>query len=136
MRYLLDTNIVVFLITGKGISKDTEQIIDDYVNRLYVSSLSIMEVSHLIKNDKIKTSFKSLDDLILFLKENYYIDILQTKNEHIEVLGKLRQVENHSDPIDHFIISQAICEKLCLISSDTKFDNYKKQKLNFIFNKR
>ncbi|PID88027.1 MAG: hypothetical protein CSB06_02535 [Bacteroidia bacterium] len=61
---------------------------------------------------------------------------MHTKKEHLATLSKLNQSGNHSDPIDHFIISQAICEKLYLISSDTKFNDYKKQNLKFIFNKR
>lgn len=77
-----------------------------------------------------------MDDLIDFIQDKYYIDILHTKDQHLQVLYKLNQVGKHTDPIDHFIISQAISERMTLISSDTKFNDYKKQKLNFVFNKR
>jgi len=42
--------------------------------------------------------------------------------------------ENHGDPFDRMIIAQAIAERMPLISSDTKFYHYRKQKLEFIFN--
>ncbi|OAV63386.1 hypothetical protein Barb6_03775 [Bacteroidales bacterium Barb6] len=37
---------------------------------------------------------------------------------------------------DHAIIAQAISDKIPLISSDTKFQYYTGQGLDFIFNKR
>jgi PIN domain nuclease of toxin-antitoxin system len=37
---------------------------------------------------------------------------------------------------DHAIISQAISDKIALISSDGAFENYTAQGLNFVFNKR
>lgn len=58
MRYLLDTNIILFLTSGSNVSNDVMHIIEDYTNKLYTSSLSILEVSHLFKNKKIRSSFK------------------------------------------------------------------------------
>jgi PIN domain nuclease of toxin-antitoxin system len=42
----------------------------------------------------------------------------------------------HRDMNDHAIISQAISDKIPLISSDMKFHDYTKQGLNFVYNKR
>jgi PIN domain nuclease of toxin-antitoxin system len=39
------------------------------------------------------------------------------------------------DPADHIIISQAITNKMPIISSDSQFRHYKKQGLNLVFNK-
>ena len=39
-------------------------------------------------------------------------------------------------PSDHVIIAHAITEHLPLISSDTRFDFYRKQGLDMIFNKK
>lgn len=136
VRFLLDTNILVFLIVGEGISQDTKNIINNYVNKLYMSSLSILEISHLIKNEKVKTSFKTIEELVKFLQDDYYIDILHTKDQHLQTLYELEPIVKHSDPIDHFIISQAITERMVLVSSDTKFNDYKTQNLQFVFNKR
>lgn len=136
MRCLLDTNIILFLTSGDNISNDVMNIIEDYTNKLYVSSLSILEISHLFKSQKIKSSFKNVDELVIFIQNRYYIDILHTKDQHLQTLYELEPIAKHSDPIDHFIISQAITERMVLVSSDTKFNDYKTQNLQFVFNKR
>jgi PIN domain nuclease of toxin-antitoxin system len=51
-------------------------------------------------------------------------------------LASLNRVENHNDPNDRLIIAQAITEKLPLISSDRKFEHYRKQNLQFIYNRK
>lgn len=45
---------------------------------------------------------------------------------------QLNEAQNHYDPSDHIIISQAITEKLPLISSDLKIPFYRKQGLDLI----
>ena len=42
---------------------------------------------------------------------------------------QINEAQDHKDPFDHIIISQAISHKLTLISSDTKFPFYRKQGL-------
>ena len=55
--------------------------------------------------------------------------------EHLCTLACLELVENHNDPNDRLIISQAITEKMPLISSDTKFPKYVKHGLDLIYNR-
>ncbi len=136
MRYLLDTNIIIFLTSGKGISREVLNIIDDYSNRLYISSITIIEIIQLVKIGKIEIDFKNVSELVDFLKEKYYIDVLHTKDEHLKTLDGLRTLPTHKDPFDHAIISEAISEKLILVSSDSDFEYYTKQKLKFVHNKR
>ncbi|MDR3365412.1 MAG: PIN domain-containing protein, partial [Prevotellaceae bacterium] len=61
-------------------------------------------------------------------------EILPVKREHLLTYARLTALANHNDPNDHIIISQAITEKMTLISSDRKFEPYEKQNLDFIFN--
>lgn len=90
-RYLLDTNILVFLITEADdeISCKINFILDDYYNQVETKTLSNLEIA-----------------------------------------------VGHKDPFDHSIISHAITDKYTLISSDSKFREYEKQNLSFIYNKR
>ena len=57
-RYLLDTNILVYMLLSEtdSISNETDLIIDDYNNQLFTSSISIMELVQLynISKNKIK----------------------------------------------------------------------------------
>ena len=60
------------------------------------------------------------------------------KKEHMRTYAKLvtDDAHGHKDPSDHVIIAHAITEKLPLISSDHRFDFYRKQGLDFIFNEK
>jgi len=140
-RYLLDTNILVRLVTGEHdrISPDIFSILQDYENQLYVSSVSIMELIELHrigKIDKKRKKFKVTEDLVKVIENEFNIVIKSFAKEHALTLSKLQVIDNHNDPFDHVIISHAITEKLILVSSDTKFKHYTTQKLNFVFNKR
>jgi PIN domain nuclease of toxin-antitoxin system len=134
-RYLLDTNIVIFfLYNPKEIERGVWNIINDKNIRLYVSTISIQEIIHLYKKDKIKNTWKKMEDILPSMELNF--EILPVKKEHLLTYSKLSTPESHNDPNDHVIISQAITEKITLISSDHKFEGYVKQKLDFIFNSR
>ncbi|MDR3218962.1 MAG: type II toxin-antitoxin system VapC family toxin [Dysgonamonadaceae bacterium] len=136
-RYLLDTNIVLFFLYNQ---KELEIrvldiIVNDYKARLYVSTISIQEIIHLYKKKgKIKTTWKSANDILPSIEQNF--EILPVKKEHLITYSKLSTSESHNDPNDHVIISQAIIEKMTLISSDHEFEGYVKQNLDLIFNSR
>lgn len=49
---------------------------------------------------------------------------------------QINEQEEHNDPSDHVIITHAITEKLPLISSDRKFEYYRAQGLELIFNEK
>lgn len=49
---------------------------------------------------------------------------------------RINEAQGHKDPSDHVIIAHAITEHLPLISSDTRFEFYRKQGLDLIFNQK
>ena len=63
--------------------------------------------------------------------------LLDTNIYVIRTLAALQinEEQEHKDPFDHIIISQAISHKMSLVSSDTKFPFYRKQGLRLIENK-
>lgn len=75
-----------------------------------------------------------LDDI----RDKYFIEILPLEEEYMKTYSELRIniTENHKDPSDHVIIAQAITLGIPLISSDGKFEFYKSQGLDFLYNKR
>jgi len=138
-RYLLDTNILVFAVSGQtqNLSIESRNILSDFSNQLHASSISVLELLQLYRIGKIKVkSFKSADELIDAIENLLYIKILPFTTYHIETVSKLKIPKNHNDPIDHAIIAHAITEKLTLVSSDRKFQKYTTQGLDFAFNKR
>ena len=134
-RYLLDTNIVLFsLFSPDELERRVDELLTDNGNLLYVSTISIQEIIHLYKRNKIKTKWEKPEDILPGIEMNFRI--LPVKKEHLAIYSVLSVMNDHNDPYDHVIISQAITEKITLISSDRKFEHYTNQKLDFIFNSR
>jgi len=72
------------------------------------------------------------------IEDTFYIEILPIQKDVMLTYSRLRinNAQNHRDPSDHVIISHAMTLKMPLISSDTRFDYYRKQGLDFIFNEK
>ena len=136
MRYLIDTNVFIRIIKDYDISDDTKNILEDYENTIYVSSESIKEFIHLVQHGKIRLPQRQiLLDIFSLIENTLGFHVKYVSKEHLQTLATLELVENHNDPSDRLIISQAITEKMSLISSDTKFPKYRKHGLDLIDNR-
>jgi tRNA(fMet)-specific endonuclease VapC len=138
MRYLIDTNIFLFLTTDITLlDNNVRNIFDDSQNVLYISAESVKELILFYRKQKNKTKFwLNETEMVLSIESELNIKILPIKKEHLLTYARLEinKAQDHNDPSDHIIISQAITEKMPLISSDQKFQFYTKQKLDFINN--
>lgn len=138
MRYLIDTNIFVYMASDPDfLSRDVDAIIQDTDTLLYISSESVRELIVGYRNKGLCSKrWKSIEDMVNAIEKDYYIKILPLKKEHMQTYAKLEinEAQGHKDPSDHVIISHAITEHLPLISSDTRFDFYRNQGLDLIFN--
>lgn len=138
-RFLLDTNILIFLLLGEDdqLSSDVDYIIKNSQGNLGTSSVAVTELVQLYRIGKIKSKkYKTATELVQAVEKDYFIKIFPFAKEHVLTLSKLKISDGHNDPFDHSIIAQAITEKLTLVSSDRRFEEYTSQKLNFAFNKR
>jgi PIN domain nuclease of toxin-antitoxin system len=136
MRYLIDTNILLFYISENDrLSKEVSELLWDNSNTIAISSRSIEEIIHLLRIGKIKVpQWKETKDIFNHIDEfGFSVDYF--KKEHILTLGKLTPIADHKDPVDHAIMAHAITNKITLISSDGKMRFYQNQGLNFIWNK-
>ena len=116
--FLLDTNILLWWFKRhKGLGPKTQEIIRDPNNVIFVSSVSIWEIS--IKKGKgnliVPDNFKD------FLEHEDFTE-LNITHEHASHILKLPQ--HHADPFDRMLISQAVVENLTLISTDNKISQY------------
>ncbi len=140
MRLLLDTNIVIFLMTDHShLSKNVAELLQDPENILYVSAETIREIIILFKNKGFSSKqWKTCDAFIDSLNKTFGIATLPIDKNVMRTYAHLtlNERQGHKDPSDHVIISHAITLKMPLISSDTRFPFYIKQKLDLIFNKR
>lgn len=138
MRVLIDTCIFIHLATDRDqLSNDVLSILTDYDNVICVSAETPRELVIQYNNKKAVSKFwKSARQMIEAMQDEFFIEILPLKEEHMKTYAdlELNIAEDHKDPSDHIIIAHAITEHLPLISDDGKFEFYRKQGLDFIFN--
>ena len=139
MRYLIDTNIFVYMMSDKdSINKDVFALLDDFDSVLYLSVESIKELIVAYRNKGLLVKkWKTEQDMVRYIMGSTLV-ILPTKPEHVVTYSKMRlnEVQGHRDPSDHIIIAQAMTEGIPLISSDQRFEFYREQGLDFIYNKK
>ena len=140
MRYLLDSNIFVYLATDIDyLDANVKALLNEPDSLLYISSASVMELVVAFNNKGFDTTrWKSAEEMVRSIYEEYFIEILPFRQEHLLTFSRLRAntAKGHKDPFDHMIISHAITEKMALVSSDQRFPFYKRQGLNLVFNKK
>jgi PIN domain nuclease of toxin-antitoxin system len=106
---------------------------------LHISAESVKELIVAFNNKGLLTKkWKSADEMVAAIEDEYYIKILPVSKEHMNTYSKLsiNSIDDHKDPSDHVIISHAITNKIPLISSDRRFPFYTNQGLDLIFNER
>ena len=120
MRYLIDTCIFIhYAIERDLLSKDVLAILTDYDNTICVSAETLRELIVQFNNKKAVSKFwKTSRQMIDSIKNEFFIDILPLKEEHMKTYSELEinYPQDHRDPSDHIIISHAITERLPLIS--------------------
>ena len=139
-RYLLDTNIFIYLATDvDSVNKDVYMALIEPDALLYISSASVMEMVVGYNNKSFDTRrWKNAQQMVESIQKVFYIDILPFKEEHLLTFAKLRAnvAKGHKDPFDHMIISHAITEKMTLVSSDHRFPFYQRQGLSLLYNEK
>ena len=140
MRYLIDTNIFVYLATDPELlSADVQAIIQDPDNSLYMSMESVKELVVAYRRKGLWAKrWRTPEDIIDSIKEEYFIDILPIHEEHMRTFAHLttNEAQGHTDPSDHLIISHALTERMPLISSDLLFAFYRNQGLELVENRK
>ena len=138
MRLLLDTNIYVFMVNDRqSLTKDVSELIEDPENLKYLSIVSLQELITAFRTKKLLSNiWKSEAEMISFVLNDPSVEIDNTDINVIRTLAALQvnEAQDHKDPFDHIIISQAISHRMTLVSSDTKLAFYLKQGLRLIEN--
>jgi len=138
VRYYLDTNIVIFILSKykDQFSAQILDVLEDNSNVFYLSSVVIKELVLLYKEGKLKhlkyKTYKDLFDII----DLAGFKIIPIQRNNLYMYAELVPAVDHKDPNDHLIIAQSISDKIPVISSDKKFKLYERQGLQLLFNKR
>lgn len=132
MKYLLDTHIILWTLSGSNkLDKHTRDIIEDTHNTIYYSTVSPWEIE--IKHQKIK-DFKLSGEQFVFLCDQNGLENIQIKNKHILELANLKtdKKNNHNDPFDKILLAQAISENMIFITHDKKFSYYSNKNIMIV----
>jgi len=122
MAYLLDTHTFLWFVAGDNqLPVSIKKEISTIDNPCFLSIASLWEIA--IKKQIGKLDLKlDFNELFRFAERNQ-IEIISINETHLATLLTLNFINN--DPFDRIIVSQAITEKLVLISKDKKLKDYK-----------
>ena len=124
MNYLLDTNYLIWTLTGtKNIPIGIINIIENIQNNIFVSSVSLWEISIKQNLGKLEIKNLNLEDIKNAIELQDY-KIINLEIDDAIKLAKLPRLSNHKDPFDRMLIQQAINRDLIVITSDEKFKYY------------
>jgi PIN domain nuclease of toxin-antitoxin system len=122
MAFLLDTHAFLWFISGdKQLPVSIKNKIKDIRQPCFISVASFWEIAIKIQIGKLILEV-GLDELYRFAERNQ-IELIHINENHLLTLLKLEGI--HNDPFDRIIISQAISEKLILITKDKGLKKYK-----------
>jgi PIN domain nuclease of toxin-antitoxin system len=117
VRLLLDTNVLIYSLTGGPKLAPFRQALEDTVNEVYFSVVSLVEISIKASLGKLKVPATYGDALA----EQGFTE-LPLVSAHANALRLLPW--HHRDPFDRLIIAQAMVEDLTVVTTDPQFANY------------
>lgn len=134
MRYLIDTNIFIYLaMDNQQLNDDVAAILGDYENLIYISNESLKElIVHYNNKALLRKKWKTKEAMLRSITREYGLQILPLTPDVMYTYGEMNLY--HNDPSDHVIIAQAITMKMPLISDDNRFPDYRNEGLELIEN--
>jgi len=120
MRLLLDTHTFLwFVLNDPQLSRAADALITDPTNELLISPATCWEMA--IKVGKKKLDLLApYDDFMKRGIEGNDFKILPIETTHTSLLTTMPM--HHNDPFDRLIISQALAERIPVVSVDSAFD--------------
>jgi PIN domain nuclease of toxin-antitoxin system len=121
VRLLLDTHALLWFLDGDNqLAPRTAGMISDPANDVFVSSVSLWEITVKIRIGKLAANLLQIVNTI----SPSGFRLLNLKPEHLLELERLPLFADHKDPFDHLLMAQAIAENLTFISNDRNTHRY------------
>ena len=133
MRLLLDTHIWIWSVVEPGkLRRNVAQALANEGNELWLSPISIWELSILVKKNRIELSEDFHAWVSRALSQTSFREAPLTNDVAFEV-SKMRF--SHRDPADHFIAASAKVFDLTLVTADPRLLKLKTQGLDVLPNR-
>lgn len=118
MRILVDTHIFLWMLSyPEKLDKKRLYELEFPGNEVFLSAISIAELVIKSSIGKLSIDFDPLE-----MARGMQVEILDFSGIHAMRLAQLPL--HHKDPFDRMIIAQAVCDRLNLMSDDSKFLHY------------
>ena len=132
MNYLLDTHTFLWALSSVDkLSKKAVETIKNPKNEIFVSAVTLWEISIKVRLNKLNLDTIHPDELIN-LAERMEFQLISLSPEEASSYYKLSE-DTHSDPFDRMLIWQSISRNMTLISKDREFSKFSSYGLKFIW---
>lgn len=122
MRLLLDTHTFLWYISDSPqVSEKAREHIDDEHNQILLSAASVWEMAIKHSQGKLNLTMSFEVFVLLQLRMNDFRQ-LDIQKRHIDAVATLPF--HHRDPFDRLLVSQAMVERIPILSANSAFDAY------------
>ena len=119
---LLDTHVLIWLgMDNSALSAAALKQLDRYANRLYFSSISILEIGQLYAKKKVKFGVDP-EEMISKIVLHYNLQEIPVDREIAWASTQLKEI--HSDPFDRILIATAKLYGMKLVTKDRIIPTY------------
>lgn len=131
MNVLIDTHILLWALADtKKLGRKEKEIILSEDTTVYVSAISLWEISLKYSIGKLKIASLPLQSIIQAIEQSGYNIITLTAAEAIGFYQLPKTA--HTDPFDRMLVWQAICNQYYFMTRDNKLKFYTKFGLQLI----
>lgn len=133
MRLLLDTHIWIWKVGApEKLRKRVAEAIQDEANELWLSPISIWELSILVRKRRIELD----DDIDVWVARTLAETAIREAPLTNEVALEVSKIRfSHQDPADHFIAASAKIFDLTLVTADPRLLSLKTQGIAVLSNR-
>jgi PIN domain nuclease of toxin-antitoxin system len=121
LNLLLDTHVFIWQVMGDvRLSNDQRQIISDPANVIFLSAVSIFEMSIKVGLGKLDIPKRYNSNLLTIFDEHDFV-ALHVSPQHADVAGRLPGP--HRDPFDRLLAAQSIVEGMSIMTGNKQIRN-------------
>ena len=132
MNLLLDTHAFLWTVLNpRRLPEAALSAVEDQENEVFVSAVSLWEISIKYRLGKIDLINLTTEDLIPSALKMGYL-LIELPPEEAVTQGNLKE-NTHFDPFDRMLIWQAISRELTLVSGDAEFRRFTKHGLKLLW---